>query len=519
MKRFNKVSYILVLANSLAHATGGTVFDNQLVGTSVFTPRSISTDAARDLIGWHRFIHREDIDCVYGAFESTAGYVNSFRSRRLAQYFWGSDVLSITGSQVTPRAFNSILADYFGLSPAFSGTAFLNPIIRYAYIDFQAFVGWGLWYFQAHAPLAWSSARFGIREVIENSGSTVPFPAGYMDVDPVTAPYTSWAQALCGAQTFGQVQPLKFGKVCCNARTKFAVSDIEIILGRDLVHGYGGRAGFNIQTSIPTGNRASPEFLLDAVVGNGKHWEWGIGFDGDVLIWEKDGTQRADFFAVINATHICNLREERPFDFIQNGFGSRYILLKQFENGVYTGTTVPAINITTLPCTVHNAIQFDIALMFGYQNKGFTFDIGYNGWIRSSDQVCILEDPFADTTTQYGFKGIQNVVNPDTTTYSTQSTATLHGNNFSDQLLVVDPNSPVFIGAGSLDPLSASSPMQLTHAIFWYLGYAWIDHKYVKPFLGLGSKVEFEGQRPKEQLPNKNTMSQWQVYLKGGVGW
>ena len=32
-------------------------------------------------------------------------------------------------------------------------------------------------------------------------------------------------------------------------------------------------------------------------------------------------------------------------------------------------------------------------------------------------------------------------------------------------------------------------------------------------------KVEFEGVRPKEVLPNKNTMSQWGTWLRGGVGW
>jgi hypothetical protein len=83
----------------------------------------------------------------------------------------------------------------------------------------------------------------------------------------------------------------------------------------------------------------------------------------------------------------------------------------------------------------------------------------------------------------------------------------------------MDPNSPVFISPGSIDPESAASPIQVTLAIFWNLGHTWYQHKGVQPFLSTGGKVEFEGVRPKEVQPSNNTMSQWQLWIKGGFGW
>lgn len=498
------------------------LLQGQLHGTSFFTPRSQSTDAARDLVGWHRFWHQWDTEGFYGTAALTTEFTRSFRPHRLAEYFFGSDELTISGSDVGNRADQELLADYFGLSQEFSSNVFFKPVIQNFIADVGWFFGYGNWYWYTHIPIAWQSTNWHLFEVVENSGRDTLYPAGYMGADTIMAPYASWSSAMQGGRSFGDVQALKFGKIACGHLSKAGVAEIQTVLGYDLVREEIGNAGLNIRASFPTGNRPNSDFLLTPIIGNGKHWELGVGLNSQIILWEKDGNQRVDFFFYFNVTHLFKTRQFRSFDFLKNGWFSRYELLKQFdENGIYTGVTIPAINITTLPCDVEVAGQIDTVLMFSYQNRGFNFDIGYNAWIRSKEEVRLLcdNDPFA--TQKYGFKGIQNVINMDSSTNSTQSKATIFGDPFVTQAAVADPNPPVFIPFNSLDVESAASPLQFTNTIFWHLSYAWYTDQPNRPspFFGWGGKVEFEGVRPKEVLPNKNTMSQWGTWLRGGVGW
>ena len=234
-------------------------------------------------------------------------------------------------------------------------------------------------------------------------------------------------------------------------------------------------------------------------------------------MWEADGLQQLSLFADANLTHLFKTCQTRSFDFCENGFGSRFILLKEFTDGSYTGTLTPALNVTTLACDVSVSIQFEFLAMFGYTYKGFEFDIGYNGWLRSHEKIS-LNECIPDRT--YGLKGIQDAITLiDGLSDFTQSTATLHGNPLSDQGSVVDTDSPQFIKTSDLDLSSAASEMVLTHKLFFYLGYGWQEYKddWFVPYVGIGSSVEFEGiNDPDEKQPNRNTLSQWGFWIHGG---
>ena len=124
-------------------------------------------------------------------------------------------------------------------------------------------------------------------------------------------------------------------------------------------------------------------------------------------------------------------------------------------------------------------------------------------------------------TNRYGIKGIQNVVdilgNPNNVT---QSTATIHGNELTtqEQAETADPRSPVFIRTDDLDPHSAAATSAFTHKLFTHIGYAWTKYCHVKPYLGLGGEVEFEGIAPeRNRQANHNTVAQWGIWLKGGA--
>lgn len=494
-----------------------------LQGVSFFSPRSQSVDDARYMVGWHIYNHRYDRQKSYITVALTPEYTKSYRANLMAQTLFGTDTLFISGSQVADRNPNAILADYFGLSTTFDSDVLLNPKIENFITTLSIYVGFDSWvpglYFEAHAPAVWTKWNFGIEEVVFNTGTDVQYPPLYMDVGAVTAPYTSFAQALHGNLTYGQMtNPLTAGRVC-GARTKGGLSDLILILGYDIVSRYGGYAGFNFRVAAPTGSRPNACYLFEPVIGNGKHWEYGVGFAGSVLMWEKDEEQQLYLFGDLNFTHLCNARQTRSFDLCNNGFGSRYTLLKKFDsNGNYANELVPAINVTTLPCKVSMNLQFEFLAMFGYNYNGLVADLGYNGWIRSRELIELCAGIPEHT---YAFKGIQNVA----TVFGdpsdiTQHCATLHGNELVNQTIVADANSPVFLQTRDINPKSAASPMVLTHKLFAHIGYGWQEsiNDWCIPYVGLGTSIEFEGiNNSNTEKPNRNTLSQWALWIKGGV--
>lgn len=514
---------LVVIGTSITAICRADENNNVMQGVSFFSPRSQSVDAARAIVGWHPFTHRLDMKSCYVTIAGTPEYTKSFHADRIAQALFGTDTLEISGSQVENRGDQDILADYFGLSPEFQSTVILNPSIINFIFTLSAYVGFDGWVpglsLSVFAPIVWTRWNFELQEDIINS-STVVFPANYMDFGPVTPPVQCFTQALMGGYTFGQMtQPMSFGRVC-GPRSQWGVSDVQCILGYDVVAREHGYANINARLSIPTGTRPDCEFLFEPVIGNGKHWEFGLGFEGRVLVWEKDGNQELNVFGNLNFTHLFKSRQRRSFDFCQNGngFGSRYILMKEFDSaGNYNGTLLPAINKTSLCCDVWVDLQFEALVMLGYTHKKFTFDLGYNGWLRSKEKINLTE---CIASNKYGLKGIQNVTDTmGNLINTTQSNATFIGNEFSDQAAVADTNSPIFVSTSDINVRSSGSPFVYTHKLFTNFSHAWqkSERDRIIPFLGIGTSVEFEGINNNDtKKPNRTTLSQWGVWLKGG---
>jgi hypothetical protein len=491
-----------------------------LQGKTFFSPRSQATNAARMLVDWAPFAARPHNHTAYGIFTLTTEYTRSWRPKRIAEALFGTNVLSISGSQVVGRGDQDILADYFGLSPEFASTVNLNPLIQNALLIGTFYCGLDSWYpglyFYLQAPLVWTFWNLRLTEFVIDPGTQTEFPARYMDTQAIPAPFTSFIDALRGQVPFGQVkQPLAFGRVACGQST-FGLAELLLVFGWNFYLHERGAASLNVRTSVPTGTRPNGIYLFEPFVGNGKHWEFGLGFSGRALLWEEDGEQELTLYLDMNLMHLFKARQRRSFDFCNN-FGSRYILLKEFdEQGNYIGQLTPAINKTTLACDVQIDIEFDFVLMFGYVNKGLQLDVGYNGWIRSKEKIFLRE---CFPAKRFAFKGIQNVVTPTgTVDNSTQSSATLFGNNFADQAAIADSPSPVFIQPYSIDPRSGGVSRQTTHKIFAHAGYAWLEHT-AKPSIGIGTELEFEGVNESAivQPEVRPALSLWGIWLKAGL--
>lgn len=512
-KKIIRLSIFLLLLSSSAYLNPLT-----LTGLTFYSPRSQSTDAARLIVGWHPYINKY-CQHLYGALTAAPSYGGMTRSRRSAQVLFSTNQLVVSGSQVENRGKNDFLADFFGLSPSFYSNVMLHPSIQTFLVDFAGYVGWENWYFVARAPAVRTRWNIEIEEIVENNGEGTPFPADYMDANPVPEPVTSFAQAMRGGVTWGQVsQGMKYGIFGC-PQTTHALSDLQVALGYNIVNNETGFAGFNVRASAPTGTRPNSTYLFEPIVGNGHHWELGVGFSGKAVLWEKDGIEDFSFFCDINYTYLFKTLQRRSFDFSVNGMCSRYILVKEFDGaGNYTGVSQPAINATTLHCDVWNDLELDIVFMVAYTSPHWIVDLGYEGWIRSHEKIalrqCIPENI-------YGFKGIQDVTDIfGNLIDTTQSAITINGNAFSDQAAVADL-TPVYIKTSDLNIASAASPLVMTHKLFGNISYAFADCcKKVVPFIGVGGDIEFEGINRHFTVRNdKDTLSQWSFWIKGGFGY
>lgn len=498
-------------------------------GISFFSPRSQTTNAAQELIDDQHYLHQHELKDSH-FFTATVAFYQSLHPEQLANIVFGRSPIVIDGSFIENREEGALLADYFGLSPSFKSIVEIDPKWRSVYIPFTFYGALDEFvhgmYVRICVPYVWNQSILHLNETIINDGTDTLFPARYMAPQAIAAPYTSFAQALQGRKTYGFVtQPLFFGKFKEEQSTQH-LANITFDVGWNIILDYFRHFGLKIRTVTPNSTRPTGEFLYEPLAGNGHHWEFGFGINGHTLIWERDGDHELAVYLNLLVTHLFDAEQRRAFDIKRNfcelRFFSRYMLVKEFdESGAFTGNVTPLINHTTLPCKVNVALEFDGAMMLAYNYKHFTFDLGYNGWIRSKEKISLCH---TIPNRRLGLKGIQNVVNEEgQLSQATQSTATIFGNNFAEQDLVVDPISPVFLNDGNIDLTSARSPTVFSHKLFTYLGY--VNGKLhkcrsVQPTIGIGSEIEFQGINTSNvdiDFVEKLTLSQWSIFLKVGL--
>ncbi len=491
----------------------------QLRGISYFSPRSQDMNAARDIVGWHPFIHRFDAADNYSVVSFTPEYNQSLRPKNISLALFNSDTFSLSGSQIPDRqGTNELLADYFGLSPAFASNAFFKPLIQNLIFDMAVYFGLDRWvkglYLQFRGPAVWTKWNLKLSEENIDEGENSLYPAGYMAATAVKPPYASYTQAMKGSYDFGEVEKLKYGKIC-DGRTLGGLAALEIVFGYDFLQRERSHIGINFRASAPTGSRPKGKYFFEPRIGCGKNWRIGFGFTGHTRIWEKDGEQELAIWVEANFTNMLKAHQTRSFDLCKNGFFSRYILAKEFdENGIFTENMLPVINFTTLSCNVHCSIVADMIFMFAYTYNEFTFDIGYNGWIRSKEKISLRE---CIAPNKYGLKGVQFAVNPITgqPDDTTESLATI----YETGPIIPDGIFPVFISTADINVKSAASPLLITQKLFWNFSYAWPHRACTDstPYLGIGAEIEFEGINTRNAYqPVDTTMGQASVWLKGG---
>lgn len=369
MKQFSKKLFSLVVllgtANVMLHGDCcDTSCDNDGDRVVPFLQwRSQGRDTARKLYGTTSYaVYQDDMDSVYGTFNVTLQYDQTFRGKRLARCLFGDSLTSSTestnscdddcgsfltisglensnGTPNTNRGAFELMAENFYLPRDFKSTISFKPKVRDVLVDFNLFVGLDRWvkglYFRLYGPVVWNKAGLHACENIIDEG-TVGYESGYFAAVPNPTPTTANPATFLdvpaddlfsGALSyFGgceptalqdflgsdfTVQPLKFAKFSeCNIPgTNNCESDCGTTKHKTGFAELRGEFGWNyiqekyrlmlnIQAAAPTGSRPNAEFLFPAQVGNGKHWELGGGVGGSWRMWCSEDEEKSFNFIV-----------------------------------------------------------------------------------------------------------------------------------------------------------------------------------------------------------------------------
>ena len=587
-----------------------------------FSIRSQGFNVARKYAGITNKINLDSPD-LYGALWTTLDYTRSFRPQRIAQALFGDDALvmnsncaciDISGSQASHRGPKDLMADYFGLPVDFKSRVCFKPHFDDMIFDFNWYLGLanhapGL-YFSMQAPLVHTRWNLGMSEQVLNGG-VQGYPEGYfgpnaLTINQLCTSFTQFVSGCCAPTILDcsatSTQPriifkeLSQAKMDCYRHNKTRIAELTFTTGWNFLRDEEERyhAGAAVRTSAPTGNSPWGEYLFEPVIGNGHHWEFGIEANGHYT-WQLGNTdQSLSLFGDITAVHLFKAHQRRTYD-LRGKPLSRYMLAQKLGDNTqstphlnptavppfpaveFANVFMPVANLSTIDVDVSVGLQADWLAMLTYQNKRITWDIGYNFWGRTCDNIsltCAFASSLENRPDSWALKGDAYVMGfENNASYepvrlaATQNTATIHsGTNTAiatpahpwstnpgiDNPQLATTNSvgnPTVISTptlGAAQTRSSVPPRFLTpkdiqledarthgssHKIFTTVMYTWDDKQEWLPFLGFGGEAEFgtgnknltgscckkRGEK-KCACPCINTsVSQWSFWLKGGV--
>lgn len=345
--------------------------------------------------------------------------------------------LDTNGDPLINRGAHDLMAENFYLPRDFQSTISFSPSVKTFLIDFHLYMGLDEWceglYFRLYGPFVHTRYNLDFEESVSNAGTAAGnYEPGYFDEFQVTSDelLQSFGAYACGAtpgltNTNLTLQGLKNAKICCGSHSKNGFGDLRFELGYNFLLDEDYHLGLNLQFAAPTGNKPTPEFLFSPQVGNGHHWEFGGGLTSHYTFWRsEDEDQRFDAALEANITHMFGSKVCRTFDLVGKPL-SRYMLAARYSDVVTVSDTAPGTetltlvgdgqpgaaftfatpaaavapsasfdfeyapvaNLSTREVKVTAAVQADITLMFTYVCKGFTWDLGWNLWVRSCENI------------------------------------------------------------------------------------------------------------------------------------
>ncbi len=502
--------------------------DTLATSQNFFQPRAFSANLAREML-MEGSKHR-DSDGWYGEFSATAAYQrswtqdvrNSDGGAELADSvnglgvhpFWSGTNVMTVGTNLSG---SNLDAYQFGLgSVSANGSVTLNPIVYQAGADFMFIVGSSAnepcFFAKIKAPVGVYNINPNLAEV---DATAVAYPNFGLSsttgtiADPASTMTQAFAGNLAGGQTsgLGEFIPMQYGLIDGDQSTGAKFGDIEMTAGYRFVSNDDNSFSVAVRASAPTGGSAQGVYMMEPIFGRGGNWGLGGYVDGHVKLWEGNNDNSIQMKLIANAMHLFNADTVRSYDLTANGGGSKYLLVANYNNNVYGSQIANLINYSTLASTSSFGVEGDAALAFTYMGRGWSLDLGYEFWGRSSETLVITGD-FSDNA--YAVLGRQNL---DQTYSLCEPLATISvaqaQTNTATATIVDATDSANRIVAADLDVTGAQQNTALTSKVFTKVTYEWTDSDY-RPHLGVMGEFEIS-------TSDNNALPQWGVSLVGGV--
>lgn len=350
--------------------------------------------------------------------------------------------------------------------------------------------------------------------------------------------------AALGGYTFGKVQERNNNLFNFNLCGVWKLADIPIMIGYDFYKSDVTHLGAYLKFVIPTGTKIDKsllKYVLNPIIGNGHHFELGIGLSGHANIWACDASSFG-LYADGYIDYMFGNNQIRSFD-LPNQPMSRYALIYPLvnngSNGYTIGNTISAVGDINLYEGNINATrgEFIFDAIWTCQNWEIGLGYAFTGQTAESMSCKSNENSFKNNSYALVGKALQetfgiNVFGKDINTAtilfsSYDGKLTYPVTNFfylgsSDEAasMAIGENAAYSYGetVGVLDaafvlPNLESNggglmPSQVLNRIFGHVDYVWRDSVW-QPEIGLLGSVGFV---PSSKL----TANYWDIGMRLG---
>lgn len=362
----------------------------------------------------------------------------------------------------------------------------------------------GIW-FSISMPIVHVKNEVNLTEVVENDGGGVFTSTDY------TAPVGNMKDA------FNQTA-WKYGKIsdCADAMKKTGVADLEIKFGCEWLKDCPYSIESYIGVHVPTGNRPEACYVMEAIVGAGKHVGIMFGNSFGCELYANEAMDRSLRMEVaLGSKYLFKKEQIRSFD-LKNKPWSRYIqMYASLEDAtaasLLTGaaareTFTPGINILTQEVDVTPGFMHNLNAAWVLKAKWFQGEIGYNLLSRQSECIelnCFTGSPAIKHL--FG-AGQTNPVRDMTGNFILETSDGSITGNFPVPLSLYEKS---VITSSDIDLASAATPAHLAHTVYGSLGGNFDECRW--PILThFGASYTFS-------RATNAVMDHWTIWAKLGV--
>lgn len=325
--------------------------------------------------------------------------------------------------------------------------------------------------------------------------------------DP-TASQTTWAESWSvedGGYTTDGIDSITaafaqpnwlYGRID-GAQSVTRLADIELKLGYQFVCEDNVLSNGYVGMIIPTGNKATAEYMAEPIVGNGFHFGLMAGGTYEIQLNSNNDSTRWTMRADTCYRYLFQNTQMRSID-TNNGNWSRYMYvwenyaaeqLAELTGGAATMRAyTPGINVFTqeVKVTPQAQIRYNQALIL--ESGRFKGELGWNVLIRQDELVSLVNE-WQDNTVVYadGSNNLYSLYNANRTIYNDAYQSSPVANTTAGASAAL--YNAAAVQASDLNLRSAASWSTMTNTPYLVLGVAFNEER--SSVLSIGGSYEF----------------------------